>query len=136
MPDQHRLVQPGLADGELDILRQGLEAQRLDGLARAVTHQVERNRLIASGSEARHLRRETPCAAADAVQEHDRDHSGFPSRAGAAGSPNVCISRLAQANIATAWVRSRISRSVRPCARSGAASAGPIAAGSRVNLAE
>ena len=93
------------------------------GVARAVARQVERDRLIAGRREARDLRRERARAAADAVQEDDRGHSGFPSRRGAAGSPSVCISRFAQANIATAWVRSRISRSLRPCARSGAASA-------------
>src|SRR5215217_1442525 len=136
MPNQHRLLQPGLADGELDILGQRLEAQRLNRFARAVAHQVERDWLISGRSEARHLRREIPRTAADAVQENDRDQSGFPLSAGAAGSPNVCIRRLAQANIATAWVRSRISRSVRPCARNGAASAGPITAGSRVSFAE
>ena len=54
---------------------------------------------------------------------------------GTIGSPKVCISRLALANIATALDRSWISRSSIPTARSGVRSATVIAAGARVSLA-
>src|SRR6476659_3604799 len=133
MADQHRPLQSG--DCHLDIFGEHFEAHRPDRLASAITEKIECDRLIATGRKARHLRRERARADADAMQENDRDHSGFPSRAETAGSPRVCISRLAQANIATAWVRSRMSKSVSPCSRSGAASAGPIEAGSRVSFA-
>jgi hypothetical protein len=98
--DQHGPLEAG--DACLDVFGESLEAHRLDRLASTIAHQVERDRLIAGRGEARHLRRERARAHADAVQENDRDHSGFPSRADAAGSPKVCISRFAQANIATA----------------------------------
>ena len=49
----------------------------VDRLARPVARQVQRDRLIAGGREARRLPREGSPAAADAVQEDDRDHSGF-----------------------------------------------------------
>ena len=54
---------------------------------------------------------------------------------GGIGSPNVCISRFALANIAAALVRSRISRSSIPTSRNGFRSAAVIAAGARVSLA-
>jgi len=117
--------------GLLFIVAAGLKALEFASFVQ----QIERYRLIAAGRKARDLRRERARAAADAMQEDDGNHNGLPSCAGIVASPSVCMSRFAQANIATAWVRSRISRSVSPCARSGAASAGVIAAGSRVSFA-
>ena len=70
--------------------------------ASAITQEIERDRLIACGGKARDLRREGARATANAVQENDGNHNGLPSRTGVVASPSVCISRLAQANIATA----------------------------------